>query len=434
MRFGLTEAQLTEIITILQKYPEVNRGLIFGSRAMGNYDIASDIDLAIKGKDVTFKTEINISGDLEDSELPFLCDVVNYHSIDHPPFKEHIDSEGVIFYRRDWQEMCLGDFCQLLSGKSLPNKNRDTSGKVPVYGSGGVVGYHSNACVNSGGIIVGRKGTVGAVYLSEIPFWPIDTVFYLTNNDAWELRFAYYLLKTLRLHEMNSDSAGPELNRSNAHALKINISGSNHERKNIAKILYDIDALINLNNNTSTILESMADAIFKSWFVDFEPVQAKQLAREAGLPAERAAMAVIAALCSPRELVGNYPMMAEKLSKKLASMNSTDRETLASIALLFPDSFVDSELGKIPHGWRVQSLSSAMNFLNGLALRELLPENETKIVVADDPLINATNTIITPLTETMISHNVMSKNLADLRDTLLPKLINGDIDVSVLLE
>ena len=72
MRFGLTETQLTEITSILQKYPEVSRALIFGSRAMGNYGIASDIDLAIKGKGVTFKTEINISGDLDD-RLPLRC-------------------------------------------------------------------------------------------------------------------------------------------------------------------------------------------------------------------------------------------------------------------------------------------------------------------------------------------------------------------------
>jgi len=83
------------------------------------------------------------------------------------------------------------------------------------------------------------------------------------------------------------------LNKNNARALKIKISGSSPERKSIAKILYDIDALINPNNNTSTILEAMAEAIFESWFVDFDPVQAKQLAREAGLPAERAEMALI---------------------------------------------------------------------------------------------------------------------------------------------
>lgn len=346
MRFGLSEAQLAEIIAILQKYPEVSRGLIFGSRAMGNYAIASDIDLAIKGKGVTFKTEISISGDLEDSELPFLCDVVNYNSIDHPPFKEHIDSEGVIFYRRGWQDMCLGDFCQLVYGKALPDNSRDTAGKVPVYGSGGVVGYHSVAQVNSAGVIVGRKGTVGAVYLSEVPFWPIDTVFYVTKNNTWDLHFAYYLLKTLRLREMNTDSAVPGLNRNNAHALKIKISGASLERKSIAKILYDIDALI--NSNTNTTLENIAEAIFKSWFVNFDPVQAKRLARQAGLPAARAAMAIIAALCSPREFVENYAMMDKALSKKLASLSHTERGTLASTASLFPDSFVDKKSCRSP--------------------------------------------------------------------------------------
>ena len=168
MRFGLTDAQLAEITAILQKYPEVGRGIIFGSRAMGNYKEASDIDLAIKGEDVTFKTAINISGELEDSELPFLCDVVNYNTIDHPPFKEHIDTEGVTFYRCGWREVKLGEFCPFVYGKSLPDKNRDSSGKIPVYGSGGVVGYHSVAYVKRSGLIIGRKGTVGAVYLSPI--------------------------------------------------------------------------------------------------------------------------------------------------------------------------------------------------------------------------------------------------------------------------
>ena len=288
MRFGLTDAQLAEITAILQKYPEVSRGLIFGSRAMGNYGESSDIDLAIKGKGLTFSTIVSISSDFEDSEMPFLCDVVNYHTIDHPPFKEHIDTEGATFYRRGWQEMRLGEFCPFVYGKSLPDKNRDSSGKIPVYGSGGVVGYHSVAHVKRSGLIIGRKGTVGAVYLSEKPFWPIDTVFYATKDSDWELRFAYYLLTTLRLTEMNSDSAVPGLNRNSAHALKLQLPVSSLKRKSIAKNLYDIDALINSNNTINTTLESIADAIFKSWFVNFEPVHAKQLACEAGLPTERA--------------------------------------------------------------------------------------------------------------------------------------------------
>ena len=123
MRFGLTDAQLIEITAILQKYPEVSRSLIFGSRAMGNYGIASDIDLAVKGKGITLSTIASISGDLDDSELPLLCDVVNYHTIDHPPFKEHIDTEGVTFYRRGWQEMRLGD-CITMNNSTYSSKEK----------------------------------------------------------------------------------------------------------------------------------------------------------------------------------------------------------------------------------------------------------------------------------------------------------------------
>ena len=537
MRFGLSDAQLETITAILAKYEQVSRGIIFGSRAMGNYKEASDIDLAIKGKDITFSTILNISGDFDDSDLPLFFDVVNYHTIDHPPFKRHIDAKGVTFYRRGWREVRLGDFCPFVYGKSLPDKNRDALGKIPVYGSGGVVGHHSVAHVKSSGLIIGRKGTVGAVYLSEKPFWPIDTVFYATKDSDWDLRFAYYLLTTLRLTEMNSDSAVPGLNRNSAHALKVQIAGSSLERKSVAKNLYEIDLLISKNNAINTSLESMADAIFKSWFVNFDPVQAKKLAIEAGLPAEQAAMAVISALCSPREFVENFAAMDQALSKKLAGMSSAERDELNHTAALFPSEFMESELGLIPRGWVVKSMSDTMEFLNGLALQNFPPANdgtdlpilkiaqlkqgstnggglvsnkiaekyviddgdvifswsanlmvkiwtggtaapnqqlfkvtspryekwfqyfwckhhldefiviakskattmghiqrrhlvEAKVIVPDESLLSMANVFLTPLVEGIILYGIEVKKLAKLRDTLLPKLMNGELDVS----
>ena len=117
------------------------------------------------------------------------------------------------------------------------------------------------------------------------------------------------------------------------------------EQKAIANVLSALDDKIKLNNTINTTLENMAAAIFKSWFVDFDPVHAKQLAREAGLPAERAAMAVIAALCSPSEFVENFAAMDEALTQKLAGMSSTERDTLTHTASLFPDEFEESEMG-----------------------------------------------------------------------------------------
>ena len=103
------------------------------------------------------------------------------------------------------------------------------------------------------------------------------------------------------------------------------------EQKAIAHILGILDDKIELNRKTNETLEAMAKALFKSWFVDFDPVRAKAEGRPTGLPAE--------------------------------------------ISDLFPDSFEDSELGEIPSGWEVKALDEIAHFLNGLALQNFPPED-----------------------------------------------------------
>jgi type I restriction enzyme S subunit len=90
---------------------------------------------------------------------------------------------------------------------------------LPVYGSGGVTGYHNQALVNHGSVVVGRKGTVGALYWEDGPFFPIDTTFYVRPIAA-PLTYCFYLLQTLGLDKMNTDAAVPGLNRENAYRLE----------------------------------------------------------------------------------------------------------------------------------------------------------------------------------------------------------------------
>lgn len=121
-----------------------------------------------------------------------------------------------------WRQIRLGDFAPFLYGKGLPEKSRQ-SGHIPVFGSNGVIGLHNEALVNKAGVIIGRKGTVGAVHFSKIPFWPIDTTFYVEESGDRDIRFIYYLLRSLGLEHMNADSAVPGLNRNAAHAVKLNL-------------------------------------------------------------------------------------------------------------------------------------------------------------------------------------------------------------------
>lgn len=95
----------------------------------------------------------------------------------------------------DWKEYTISDIAILNYGKSLTDNNRE-AGTVPVYGSGGIIGYHSKAIVNSG-LIIGRKGTVGSLFMEKKPFFPIDTVYFidkLIDEKKQDLTFFFYLM------------------------------------------------------------------------------------------------------------------------------------------------------------------------------------------------------------------------------------------------
>ena len=254
----------------------------------------------------------------------------------------------------NWIESTVGEYLPFIYGKGLPKRERK-SGNIPVYGSNGVVGYHSVAHVNKAGIIIGRKGSIGEIHLSKVPFWPIDTSFYVVKDSFNELLFAFYLLKNLGLDEKNTDSAIPGLNREYAHSLKIKIPETEEQRIKLGRWLYSFDKKIELNNQINDTLEAMAQAIFKSWFVDFDPVHAKAKAKADGLDAEginRAAMAVIASK-SDAELA------------KMKADSPAEYEQLKTLASLFPDQLEESELGLIPQGWEVSSLSDLIIITGG---------------------------------------------------------------------
>lgn len=106
---------------------------------------------------------------------------------------------------------------ELVYGKALKSTDR-IDGPVPVYGSGGITGYHNESMVDGPSIIIGRKGTVGSLYWEDKPFFPIDTVFYVRSEKP--ITYCFYLLQTLGLADMNTDAAVPGLNRNNVYRLQ----------------------------------------------------------------------------------------------------------------------------------------------------------------------------------------------------------------------
>ncbi len=104
MTYGLSNTQLQEIIQFIATYPEVEEAVLFGSRALGTYKPASDVDIALKGEAVTASLAARLKFDIEeDTYLPYFFDVVAYDTIAREALKAHIDGKGILIYTRTRQ-------------------------------------------------------------------------------------------------------------------------------------------------------------------------------------------------------------------------------------------------------------------------------------------------------------------------------------------
>lgn len=99
--FGLYPSSLATVRGILERYPAVERAIVYGSRAKGNYKNGSDIDLTLIGAGLDFDTLGSIAGDLDDSDIPYKVDLSILANITNPNLVEHIQRVGKVFYERE---------------------------------------------------------------------------------------------------------------------------------------------------------------------------------------------------------------------------------------------------------------------------------------------------------------------------------------------
>jgi len=160
----------------------------------------------------------------------------------------------------DWKPATLGGFLSLQRGHDLAQRERKP-GKVPVIGSGGVTGFHDTAVAPGPGITIGRAANLGVPTLTQEDFWPLNTTLYVTDFHGNDVRFAYYLLRTLDLTGFNSGSVQPMLNRNYIRDFPIVIPGL-QEQQAVAAVLGAIDDKIAVNGKVSGTALALGDACF----------------------------------------------------------------------------------------------------------------------------------------------------------------------------
>ena len=167
-------------------------------------------------------------------------------------------------------KILLKDRLEFLYGFSV-RVNDEAKGKYPVYGSNGITGYIDNFKIEGPGVIIGRKGTVGAINFSKDNFTPTDTAYYLVLKDKRQddIKFWCYYLQLLGLNKLNTHSSVPGLSREVAYFIKVNPPSFTTQQK-IASVLSSLDSKIDHNNRINAVLEVLAKTLYDYWFVQFE--------------------------------------------------------------------------------------------------------------------------------------------------------------------
>ena len=167
------------------------------------------------------------------------------------------------------QDCILGDLVEFQRGYDLP-KDSFVKGEYPVQSSNGILGYHNEYKVKAPGITIGRSGTVGIPHLITKNFFPHNTALYVKDFKGNNIHYIYYLLKNLKLNEYKTGSGVPTMNRNHLHPLKIKAFTDSKYQKSIAAVLSALDKKIALNKQINARLEEMAKTLYDYWFVQFD--------------------------------------------------------------------------------------------------------------------------------------------------------------------
>jgi type I restriction enzyme S subunit len=163
----------------------------------------------------------------------------------------------------------LGDLITLKRGYDLPEKVR-IKGPFPVISSSGISGCHNDYKVEGEGVVTGRYGTLGQMYFVDGKYWPHNTALYVQDFKSNDPKYIYYLLSCIGRIRTSDKSAVPGVNRNELHEMAVPAIEDKNSQVAVRNLLWSIDKKIELNNKINTELEAMTKLIYDYWFVQFD--------------------------------------------------------------------------------------------------------------------------------------------------------------------
>ena len=383
---------MTDRLHLPQRYRRILEALLrehvpdaevwaYGSRITGESHEGSDLDLVARGP------ELKPLGDgffelleaIESSNIPILVQAHDWARLPES-FHREIERNYVVLQEgtKDtnqgvWREVRIGQIAEVIGGSTPSTKeSKNFDGDIPWLTPKDLAGTHdryiehgsrnlsrkglescSAKLLPRGAVLLSTRAPIGYVAIAKNPLATNQGFRSLVLRDDCIPEYIYYWLvaNTKELELNASGTTFLELSGSALKEIRLSVPDTETQR-DIAHVLGTFDDKIELNRRTNETLEEMARTLFKSWFVDFLPVRAKQRTRtQTGDPVRAKA-----ALRTPS--AGESDWTVERARAYLESMDK-------NVVDLFPDRLVESELGEIPEGWEVKALGDVVDVLGG---------------------------------------------------------------------
>lgn len=361
----------------------------------------------------------------------------------------------------------LSDLATIKYGKNQKKVLSD-SGTVPIFGTGGLMGFATTSLYDKPSVLIGRKGTIGKVKYVEQPFWTVDTLFYtIINTDLVIPKYLFYVMSLIDLNNYNEGTTIPSLRTETLNRLEFDIPDLEEQRK-ILSCLNPIDEKIELNNAINNNLEQQAEAIFQS--IVSNAITTVNLGEIADVKGGKRLPKGVNLIDIPNahpyirvrdlnnalfaSLTPNYAYVDKETQKSISRYIVSTGDVLISIVgTIGLTAIVDLTLDKAnltENCVKVTNLKHItpeylLLYLRSQLGREAIAKGTVGAVQQKLPIKNIQAIPIPLLSEkdknalfctldsifAGISNNVIqSAKLASLRDTLLPRLMSGELDVS----
>lgn len=364
----------------------------------------------------------------------------------------------------EWKKCKLGEFFELHRGYDL-TKSEIKEGPYPVVCSTSIMGYHNEYKVKAPGVVIGRSGTLGEVQFIDTDYWPHNTSLYVSDFKGNSPKFIKYFLQLFGTENVGGGSAVPTLNRNHLQALTVRVPPLPTQQK-IAAILSSLDDKIELNNKINTNLERQAQALFKNWFVDKyekEGTIGDYCAVKSGFAFKSAwwqdegtkviRIGDIEQGCLNLETCAHVATDKIEVAKDfivqggdlVIAMTGATIGKFSMIPKTQEPILVNQRVGKfflgnnpiekVPFIYctlkQEEVITEFINRGQGSAQPNISTGDILSIPcwIPNKNEIDNFNKTIQPMFETIISNQEENRKLSGLRDSLLPKLMNGEIEV-----